>query len=137
MKKALNKTALLLLLVAFSLSTKATTLSQEHQKLLLNKRETMKSVLQALEEGREYDPMPYWRENEYGFSYHFFEIPDYDFNFDFDWDFPELRFNDEFLDDMEKRLEGIEERMHERLRELEERVDSLNDRLSIKYRELI
>ena len=133
MKKALNKTALLLILLALTSSTRAGTLSQQYQNLSGNKRETMKNVLKALEEGHDYDSMPYWRENEYGFSHHIFDIPD----FDFKWDFPEIRFNDEFIDDMEKKFEVMEERMQELLRELEEKLDSLNQRLSGKHLELV
>ena len=133
MKKALSKTALLLILLALTTSTWAGALSQEYQNLYGNKRETMKNVLKALEEGHDYDSMPYWRENEYGFSHHIFDIPD----FDFEWDFPEIRFNDEFIDDMEKKFEVMEERRQELLRKLEEKIDSLNQRLSGNHPELI
>ncbi len=135
MKKALSKTALLLILLALTPSTWAGALSQEYQNLYGNKRETMKNVLKALEEGQDYDSMPYWRENEYGFSHHIFDIPDFDF--DFEWDFPEIRFNDEFINDMEKKFEVMEERMQELLRKLEENIDSLNQRLPGKHPELI
>jgi len=133
MKKALNKITLLILFLALTLSITASTIAQKDQYSFNNKRQTMKNVLEALEEGRIYDSMPYWRENEYGFNLNVFGIPD----FDFEWDFPEFRFDEKFLDDMEKRIKVMEERMQERLLELEERIDSLNEYLSGKYRQLI
>lgn len=133
MKKAIFKSTFLLIFFSLALSTKASTHAQESQYIFNNKRETMKNVLEALEEGRKYESMPYWRENDYGFSLDIWDIP----AFDFEWDFPEIRFNDELIDDMQKRLEVMEEKIQERLKELEERIDSLNECLSVKYRELV
>lgn len=133
MKKAIFKSTFLLILFALTLSAKSSTSTQERQYFSSNKRETMKNVLEALEEGRIYESMPYWRENDYGFSFNIFDIPD----FDYEWDFPEIRFNDEFIYDMQKRLEIMEEKIQERLQEMEKRIDSLNESLSYKYHELI
>ncbi len=133
MKKAFNKITLLIMFLALTVITTAATIDQKNQYSFTNKRETMKNVLQALEEGRNYDSMPHWRENEYGFNLNIFYIPD----FDFEWDFPEFWIDEELIDDMEKRFKVMERRMQERFQELEERIDSLNDYLSGKYRELI
>ena len=133
MMKAINKITLLIMFLAFTLSTTATTIAQNDQYSFNNKRETMKNVLKALEEGRNYDSMPYWRENESGFSLSVFDIPD----FDFEWNFPEFRFDEELIDDMEMRFKVMEKRMQERLEELEERLYSLSEYFSGKYRELI
>lgn len=125
MKKAIKRTALLLVLVALSMSTMAIPSGQENQDFFGSKRETMKNVLEALEDGRDYDSMPYWRENQYGFPHFDFDIPD----FDFDWDFPDIEINEEFLEDLEKKLEIMEKRIQEKLQELEKKIDSLKEEL--------
>ena len=135
MKIAFNKITLLIMFLALTVITTSATIDQQDQYSFTNKRETMKNVLKALEEGRNYDSMPYWRENEYGFNLNVFSFPDFDF--DFEWQFPVFRIDEELIDDMEKRLKVMEKRMQERLLELEERIDSLNEYISGKYRELI
>lgn len=128
MKRAFTTPGLIILLITFCANTLAGTAVQKQQDFPSNKKQTMKNVLEALEEGRDYDDRPYWREYEYGFSHNFFELPD--LNIDFDWDFPELRIDEEFIDDLERKLEIMEERMHEKIKELEKRIDSINNRFS-------
>ncbi|HDZ41650.1 MAG TPA: hypothetical protein ENH59_08245 [Bacteroidetes bacterium] len=128
MKKGISKSGLLILIIALTANTMAGAPAPKQQDFFSNKKQTMKNVLEALEEGRSYDARPCWREYEYGFSHHVFDIPD--FNFDFEWDFPEIRINEEFIDDLERKLEIIEKRMNEKLQELEKKIDSINSRFS-------
>lgn len=137
MNKLILRTAFLVILTAFSLNNSYGAQSQKYQNLFSNKKETMKSVLQALEEGREYNSMPYWREREYGFSFNLFDISEFDFDFYFDWDSPEFDINEEFFEDMEKKFEIMEKRMQEKLEKMEKRIDSLHQRMSEKYYDLI
>ncbi|MDT8401024.1 MAG: hypothetical protein RQ743_04950 [Bacteroidales bacterium] len=128
MKRVTNKAGFLIILIALTANTLAGAPSTKQKDVFNNKKQTMKNVLEALEEGREYDACPYWREYEYGISHQVFELPD--FNVDFDWDFQKIRIDEEFLDEMERKLEILEDRMHEKLQELEKKIDSLNKRFS-------
>ena len=128
MKRAMIKSGILIIFIALTISSSADSLVQQQQDYYGNKRETMKNVLEALEEGKDYDSTPYWREHEYGFSHRYINIPD--FNFDFDWDFPEFRIDEEFIDDLERKLEIMEQHLHEQLQKLEKKIDSINERYS-------
>lgn len=122
-------------LIALTLNASAGPVNQYRQDYSSNKRETMKNVLYALEEGTEYDSTPYWREYDYGLSLKDLDLPDLDF--DFNWDFPEIRINEDFIDDMNRKLESLEGIMNEKLRQLEIKIDSLNRRISRSYDGLV
>ena len=94
------------------------------------KKSTMLNVLEALENGKDYDSNPGWRENEYGFTGMSVALPD--FEFDFDFDFPELDFDfllpedwlrEDFIEDFEIRMELLDERMQKKLDELEKLIE--------------
>ncbi|MEE4213535.1 MAG: hypothetical protein V2I34_00615 [Bacteroidales bacterium] len=128
MKRIIVKFSLLLLFAALTLNINAGSLNQVQQNLQGSKKETMKNVLRALEEGRDYDASPFWRENEFEFS---FSIPDFqDMYFDFEWDFPGIRIDEEFINDMQRKLENIEKNLQEKIEDLERRIDSINRKYS-------
>jgi len=135
MNKKLYRTSLIIILFVFSITSLSGITPQRYQDMFSNKKETMKSVLKALEEGREYDSEPYWREKQYGFSFH--PLDHEILEFDYDWDFPEIYIDESIFEDMEKRFEMMEMKMQEKMRELEKRLDSLNQRLSGKYENIV
>lgn len=96
---------------------------QNEEKQICNaKKDTMLNVLEALEDGRDYNSIPFWRENEYGSGGLSFTIPDFDFDFDFDFGFPELNFDKELLKDLEKRMEILNEKMEDKFNEMQEKI---------------
>lgn len=128
MKRIIVKFSLLLLLAALTVNTNAESMDQVQQNLQGSKKETMKNVLRALEEGRDYDASPFWRENEFEFS---LSIPDFqDMYFDFEWDFPRIRIDEEFINDMQRKLEYIEKNLQEKIEDLERRIDSISRKYS-------
>ncbi|MGM0666301.1 MAG: hypothetical protein ACQETA_03175 [Bacteroidota bacterium] len=128
MKRIMVKFSLLLLLAALTVNTNAESMDQVQQNLQGSKKETMKNVLRALEEGRDYDASPFWRENEFEFS---LSIPDLqDMYFDFEWDFPGIRIDEEFINDMQRKLENIERNLQEKIEDLERRIDSISRKYS-------
>lgn len=128
MKRIIVKFSLLLLLAALTINADAKPADQMQQNLQGSKKATMKNVLQALEEGREYDASPFWRENDLEFS---LSIPDLqDMYFDFEWDIPGIRIDEEFIHDMERKLEYIEKNLQEKIEDLERRIDSITRKYS-------
>lgn len=135
MNKILQRASFILILVVFSFSDLTGAGTQQYQSILSGKKETMKNVLQALEEGTDYDSMPNWREKTYGFSFH--PLDHEYFDFDLDWEFPEINIDEEYFEDIGRRLEIIERKMQEKMQELEKKIDSLNQRLSRNYQSLV
>lgn len=128
MKRIIVKFSLLLLLVALTFNAYAKPAKQVQQNLQGSKKATMMNVLQALEDGREYDASPFWRENDLEFT---LAIPDLqDMYFDFEWDIPWIRIDEEFMHDMERQLEYIEKNLQEKIEDLERRIDSITRKYS-------
>jgi hypothetical protein len=126
MKRMIVKLSLLMFLAVITLNADAGSSAQIQQNLQDSKKATMKNVLQALEEGREYDASPFWRENDLEFS---LSIPDFqDMYFDFEWDIPGIRIDEEFIHDMERKLEYIEKNLQKKIEYLERRIDSITQK---------
>jgi len=123
MKRIIVKFSLLLLLVALTFNAYAKPANQVQQNLQGSKKATMMNVLRALEDGREYDASPFWRENDLEFTLAIPELQD--MYFDFEWDIPGIRIDEEFMHDMERKLEYIEKNLQEKIEELERRIDSI------------
>jgi hypothetical protein len=50
--------------------------------------------------------------------------------FDFEWDIPGIRIDEEFIHDMERKLEYIEKNLQEKIEDLERRIDSITRKYS-------
>ncbi len=100
-----------------------------------NKKEAMRNVLNALEEGRDHTSIPDWRSDNYSdVPCVFFGTDDFglDFEMDFDWDFPDINIDDEFFEDLEKKLDNMERNIYKKLQDMEKRIESLSEKLSDK-----
>ena len=97
----------------------------------------MLNILEALESGQGYEKPESWAENSYlsfeipGFRFHRSEddfVFGHDFDYEFDFRMAEFGIDEQFLKELEERMEHLERKMQERFKVLEERLESLHKR---------